>query len=148
MTNAFELAGYAGDPVPGSRGSFKQASIVTMNAIREARSTILAMLEAFLYDPLLSWTVSLRFAQSIFDEYLMIDRRKSLWIRPHKPQITHPSSRWQQGIPNAGPSTQGKDHHDPNGPAKRCAGQNEDTRGFRFIQHDREQSYRRIPRCG
>lgn len=58
MTNAFELAGYAGHAVPGSRGSLKQASIVSMSAIREARGTILAMLEAFLYDPLLSWTVS------------------------------------------------------------------------------------------
>lgn len=47
-----------GDQVPGSRGSFKQASIVTMEVLRDNRSSLLAMLEAFLYDPLLSWTVS------------------------------------------------------------------------------------------
>ena len=57
MTNAFELAGSCGHRVPGSRGSFKQASIVTMEVLRESRSSLLAMLEAFLYDPLLSWTV-------------------------------------------------------------------------------------------
>ncbi|EIW71794.1 hypothetical protein TREMEDRAFT_67963 [Tremella mesenterica DSM 1558] len=57
MTNAFELASHVPkDMAPGSRGSFKQASIVTMNVLRESRSTLLAMLEAFLYDPLLSWT--------------------------------------------------------------------------------------------
>lgn len=29
-----------------------------MDVLRDSRSTLLAMLEAFLYDPLLSWTVS------------------------------------------------------------------------------------------
>ncbi|ORY33953.1 hypothetical protein BCR39DRAFT_463113 [Naematelia encephala] len=58
MTNSFELACFKGHAVPGSRGSYKQASIVTMKVLRESRSTLLAMLEAFLYDPLLSWTVS------------------------------------------------------------------------------------------
>jgi FKBP12-rapamycin complex-associated protein len=58
ITNAFELAGSQGHAVPGTRGSFKQASIVTMGVLRESRSSLLAMLEAFLYDPLLSWTVS------------------------------------------------------------------------------------------
>lgn len=72
MTNAFEvscalrrgarltstqLASYRGCEIPGSRGSFKQASIVTMGVLRDNRSSLLAMLEAFLYDPLLSWTV-------------------------------------------------------------------------------------------
>jgi phosphatidylinositol kinase/protein kinase (PI-3 family) len=56
MTNAFELACSKGHKVPGSRGSFKQASIVTMGVLRDSRSTLLAMLEAFIYDPLLSWT--------------------------------------------------------------------------------------------
>ena len=59
MTNAFELACSDGHLVPGSRGSFKQASTVTMGVLRDSRSSLLAMLEAFLYDPLLSWTVSL-----------------------------------------------------------------------------------------
>ncbi|RSH90651.1 hypothetical protein EHS25_001256 [Saitozyma podzolica] len=56
MTNALEVASCKGDQVPGSRGSFKQASIVTMGVLRDNRSSLLAMLEAFLYDPLLSWT--------------------------------------------------------------------------------------------
>ena len=60
MTRAFELAGSHGHVVPGSRGSFKQASLVVMGVMRESRSTLLAMLEAFLYDPLLSWTVGLK----------------------------------------------------------------------------------------
>lgn len=59
MTNTFELAGPRGRETPGSRGSFNQASIVTMEVMRESRSSLLAMLEAFLYDPLLSWTVRL-----------------------------------------------------------------------------------------
>jgi FKBP12-rapamycin complex-associated protein len=59
MTNAFELACSKGHVVPGSRGSYKQASIVSMSVMRDGRSTLMAMLEAFLYDPLLSWTVSL-----------------------------------------------------------------------------------------
>ncbi|KAK4689267.1 hypothetical protein P7C73_g843, partial [Tremellales sp. Uapishka_1] len=63
MTNAFELAGSAGHTTPGSRGSFKQASLVTMGILRDGRSSLLAMLEAFLYDPLLSWTVG-RFPHS------------------------------------------------------------------------------------
>ena len=57
MTNAFGLDGSRGHVVPGSRGTFKQAAIVTMEVLRESRSSLLAMLEAFLYDPLLSWTV-------------------------------------------------------------------------------------------
>nr|XP_018266518.1 phosphatidylinositol 3-kinase [Kwoniella dejecticola CBS 10117]OBR88676.1 phosphatidylinositol 3-kinase [Kwoniella dejecticola CBS 10117] len=58
MTNAFELASRGGLEVPGTRGTFKQASLIVMNVLRDSRSTVLAMLEAFLYDPLLSWTVS------------------------------------------------------------------------------------------
>jgi FKBP12-rapamycin complex-associated protein len=57
MTNAFELACSRGHEIPGSRGNFKKASTVTMELLRENRSVILAMLEAFLYDPLLSWKV-------------------------------------------------------------------------------------------
>lgn len=48
-----------GSEVPGSRGTFKQASIISMGVLRNNRSSLLAMLEAFLYDPLLSWTVRL-----------------------------------------------------------------------------------------
>ena len=60
MTNAMELASCCGGTNPGSRGSFKQASIICMGVLREteSRSSLLAMLEAFLYDPLLTWTVS------------------------------------------------------------------------------------------
>ncbi|WWC85668.1 uncharacterized protein L201_000534 [Kwoniella dendrophila CBS 6074] len=57
MTNAFELASRGGVEVPGTRGTFKQASLIVMNVLRDSRSSVLAMLEAFLYDPLLSWTV-------------------------------------------------------------------------------------------
>ncbi|KAE8538261.1 hypothetical protein D1P53_005601 [Cryptococcus gattii VGV] len=58
MTNAFELASQGDLNTPGSRGTFKQASLITMDVLRDSRSTLLAMLEAFLYDPLLSWTSS------------------------------------------------------------------------------------------
>ncbi|OCF43750.1 phosphatidylinositol 3-kinase [Kwoniella heveanensis CBS 569] len=57
MTNAFELASRGGLETPGTRGTFKQASLIVMNVLRDSRSTLLAMLEAFLYDPLLSWTM-------------------------------------------------------------------------------------------
>ncbi|WWD22809.1 hypothetical protein CI109_107303 [Kwoniella shandongensis] len=57
MTNAFELASRGGVQTPGSRGTFKQASLIVMDVLRDSHSTLLAMLEAFLYDPLLSWTV-------------------------------------------------------------------------------------------
>ncbi len=60
MHSTFQLAGARGHVSPGSRGSFKQASVVTMGVLRDSRSSLLAMLEAFLYDPLLSWTVSFR----------------------------------------------------------------------------------------
>nr|ODO02215.1 phosphatidylinositol 3-kinase [Cryptococcus depauperatus CBS 7855] len=58
MTNAFELASRGGLETPGSRGSFKQASLITMDVLRYSRSTLLAMLETFLYDPLLSWNAN------------------------------------------------------------------------------------------
>ncbi|KAL7423565.1 hypothetical protein Q5752_001145 [Cryptotrichosporon argae] len=56
MTNSFELVAWQGHAVPGSRGNFKHAGVVSMTIMRDNRSTLLAMLEAFLYDPLLSWT--------------------------------------------------------------------------------------------
>ena len=54
-----QMASNKGKHCPGSRGSYKQASIVSMSVLRENRGSLLAMLEAFLYDPLLSWTVSI-----------------------------------------------------------------------------------------
>ncbi|KAK8844641.1 hypothetical protein IAR55_006488 [Kwoniella newhampshirensis] len=56
MTNAFELASRGGVETPGSRGTFKQASLIVVDVLRDSHSSLLAMLEAFLYDPLLSWT--------------------------------------------------------------------------------------------
>ena len=58
MTNCFELADRKHDKITGSRGNFIESSVVTMEVLRENSDIILAMLEAFLYDPLLSWTVS------------------------------------------------------------------------------------------
>lgn len=52
---AFELAARQPSPVPGSRGHFKQSSTITMGVLRKAKDTLLAMLEAFAYDPLLIW---------------------------------------------------------------------------------------------
>jgi hypothetical protein len=60
-----KMASNKGNHCPGSRGSYKQASIVSMSVLRENRGSLLAMLEAFLYDPLLSWTVSLIFLSSL-----------------------------------------------------------------------------------
>lgn len=57
MTNTFELTARQDPKFPGTKGTFKQASVVMMEVMRESRSSLLAMLEAFLYDPLLSWTV-------------------------------------------------------------------------------------------
>lgn len=36
-----------------------------MGVLRDSRSSLLAMLEAFLYDPLLSWTVSSRYRNAL-----------------------------------------------------------------------------------
>ena len=58
MTNCFELADLKHDKITESRGNFIKSSVVTMEVLRENSDIILAMLEAFLYDPLLSWTVS------------------------------------------------------------------------------------------
>lgn len=57
MTNCFELADRQLDDMAKSKGNFHRSSVVTMEVLRESRDIILAMLEAFLYDPLLSWTV-------------------------------------------------------------------------------------------
>lgn len=58
MTNCFELADRQMGDMAESKGNFYKSSVVTMEVLRESRDIILAMLEAFLYDPLLSWTVS------------------------------------------------------------------------------------------
>jgi FKBP12-rapamycin complex-associated protein len=58
MTNCFEFADRKYDHLTESRGNFVKSSVVTMEVLRENSDIILAMLEAFLYDPLLSWTVS------------------------------------------------------------------------------------------
>lgn len=57
MTNCFELADRKHDKITESRGNFIKSSVVTMEVLRENADILLAMLEAFLYDPLLSWTV-------------------------------------------------------------------------------------------
>ena len=57
MTNCFELADRTHDKITESRGNFIKSSVVTMEVLRENADILLAMLEAFLYDPLLSWTV-------------------------------------------------------------------------------------------
>ena len=59
MTNCFELADRKHDQINESRGNFIKSSVVTMEVLRVNSDIILAMLEAFLYDPLLSWTVSI-----------------------------------------------------------------------------------------
>jgi FKBP12-rapamycin complex-associated protein len=58
MTNCFEFADRTYDSITDSRGNYIKSSVVTMEVLRENSDIILAMLEAFLYDPLLSWTVS------------------------------------------------------------------------------------------
>lgn len=58
MTNCFELADRKHDKITESRGNFIKSSVVTMEVLRSNADILLAMLEAFLYDPLLSWTVS------------------------------------------------------------------------------------------
>ncbi len=45
-----------GNGRPGSRGHFKEASLITMGVLRQHKETLLAMLEAFAYDPLLAWS--------------------------------------------------------------------------------------------
>nr|XP_019014364.1 phosphatidylinositol 3-kinase [Kwoniella pini CBS 10737]OCF53145.1 phosphatidylinositol 3-kinase [Kwoniella pini CBS 10737] len=107
MTNAFELASRGGLDVPGTRGTFKQASLIVMNVLRDSRSTVLAMLEAFLYDPLLSWTVgrtnSLHF-ETMNDDINSETAQTSSESKPKKgkkpPVQTHivPQSLAPQGI--------------------------------------------------
>lgn len=58
MTNCFELADRHHQDISQSKGNFRKSGIVTMDVLRDSKDIILAMLEAFLYDPLLSWTVS------------------------------------------------------------------------------------------
>lgn len=58
MTNCFELADRHQSSMAESKGNYRKSSTVTMGVLRESKDIILAMLEAFLYDPLLSWTVS------------------------------------------------------------------------------------------
>lgn len=69
MTNCFELADRHRRPLSMSKGNFRKSFNITMEVLRESRDIILAMLEAFLYDPLLSWTVS---PFSIFTCHLQI----------------------------------------------------------------------------
>ena len=57
MTNCFELADRHQSSMAESKGNYRKSSTVTMGVLRESKDIILAMLEAFLYDPLLSWTV-------------------------------------------------------------------------------------------
>ncbi|KAJ9118350.1 hypothetical protein QFC22_004266 [Naganishia vaughanmartiniae] len=53
--NAFEFAAIHGSGPPGSRGHFKSSSVLTMDIMRKHKASLLAMLEAFAYDPLLNW---------------------------------------------------------------------------------------------
>lgn len=53
--NAFEFAAIHGSGPPGSRGHFKSSSVLTMDIMRKHSASLLAMLEAFAYDPLLNW---------------------------------------------------------------------------------------------
>lgn len=55
ITNAFEYAAIYGKAAPGTRGHFKTSSVITMSIMRKQRTSLLAMLEAFAYDPLLDW---------------------------------------------------------------------------------------------
>lgn len=55
ITNAFEFAAIYGKESPGSRGHFKHCSVLTMGIMRKHKTSLLAMLEAFAYDPLLNW---------------------------------------------------------------------------------------------
>jgi phosphatidylinositol kinase/protein kinase (PI-3 family) len=49
------VAATYGNAAPGSRGHFKRSSVIAMRIMRENSDTLLAMLAAFAYDPLLSW---------------------------------------------------------------------------------------------
>lgn len=55
ITNAFEYAAIYGKAAPGTRGHFKSSSVLTMSIMRKQKTSLLAMLEAFAYDPLLDW---------------------------------------------------------------------------------------------
>ena len=44
--------------VSGIEGSFKTTSEITMNAMRENKESLLAVLEAFVYDPLITWRLT------------------------------------------------------------------------------------------
>ncbi|TYJ58649.1 hypothetical protein B9479_000485 [Cryptococcus floricola] len=93
MTNAFELASRGGLETPGSRGSYKQASLIAMDVLRDSRSTLLAMLEAFLYDPLLSWTNSGEPSSNVDTTGAPTPDKEAQKVKsPHRPSYVVPQS--------------------------------------------------------
>lgn len=47
MTKAMEVC--------GTQGSFEKTCIITMAVLREEKVSVMAMLEAFVFDPLINW---------------------------------------------------------------------------------------------
>ncbi|ODN80500.1 hypothetical protein L202_02731 [Cryptococcus amylolentus CBS 6039] len=93
MTNAFELASRGGLETPGSRGSYKQASLIAMDVLSDSRSTLLAMLEAFLYDPLLSWTNSGEPSSNVDTTDAPTPDKEAQKVKsPHRPSYVVPQS--------------------------------------------------------
>lgn len=86
MTNCFELADRKHDKITESRGNFIKSSVVTMEVMRENADILLAMLEAFLYDPLLSWTV--RCIPDTFD-WKLTSRRMLVLLIPMVVSYSH-----------------------------------------------------------
>jgi hypothetical protein len=76
-----------GVKAPGSRGHFKRSSSITLGVLRQHKETLLAMLEAFALDPLLTWQakeVDNPTGKLIlfFPMYLNLDTRETDQLQP------------------------------------------------------------------
>jgi phosphatidylinositol kinase/protein kinase (PI-3 family) len=73
-----QFAATHGVKAPGSRGHFKTSSVITLSILRQHTDTLLAMLEAFALDPLLTWQA--KEVENPAGEYLFAYNLKSLTL--------------------------------------------------------------------
>ena len=51
----FELISFTLQQVSGIEGSFRNTCQITMQVLRDNKESLMAVLEAFVYDPLINW---------------------------------------------------------------------------------------------
>lgn len=73
--------------VCGTVGSFQRTAILTMEVLREERVSVMAMLEAFVHDPLINWRLlHARDVQARPRAPLPLCRRRVAWRSPLCPE--------------------------------------------------------------